>query len=383
MALGLAQRLVQEGHEADVYSESLDLRITGEEIYSISNNLWKSIEECKFIVADSGNWDNIYPKAKKYNKPIIGCNAFADQLNADSVKEYDLCSRLGISCPKSEVYSDLTGLQPLILEGSKKRYYIRYGRRTFSCTKPEWLAWAMYQLPSNKRVLLQEEVLGHDVTVIGWFNGLSWVKPFFYSTPHAERIGAVTMLAQKRETRLTDNTILPLARWLRTIDYRGPITVNLTVNEKDTYVRNIYVGLTAPCVFAMIEGLKEMPLSDFLNLLAFSIDNEVSTSLDYLVGIEVSRRTAGMRGAPILGVEEGNLSHLFFQGAYKHNDSYLISDEVDSVYTAVARGRDMEEASRRVYRTIEGVQFPDMKYLTNLSGQSSIMLNKLKSWSII
>ena len=383
IALGLAQRLSREGHAVDVYSDTVKLSSTGGEMYKISDNLWESIQECKFIVADSGNWDLVYKRAKMYNKPIIGCNEFADQLNSDSVKEYDLCSRLGISCPKSEIYNEASKLQPLILQGEAKRYYIRHKRRTFSCTKPEWLAWAMYQLPATEKVLVQEEVSGNDITVTGWFNGLNWVSPFFYSTPYYDRIGAVAMLAQKRKTRLTENTILPLDKCLKIVDYKGPVTVNLTVNDKDVFVQKIQLGFTAPCVFAMIEGLKAMPLFDFLNLLAFGLSNNVSTSLDYIVGVEVNKEDSDMHGAPIVGVAKGNLDHLFMHGAYRCNKSYMVSNEVNSVYTAVARGRDMDEASRRVYRTISEVQFPGMKYLTNLNQQTSATFNQLKSWSII
>jgi len=366
IALGLAHRLTQEGHEV-VFGKS---------------NMMRSIQECKFIIADSCS-DSVYNRAKTYNKPIIGCNPFADQLNADAIKEYDLCSRLGVEYPNSELYDDATGLQPRLLEGSAKRYYIKHKRRVFRCTKPEWLAWAMYELPPDQRVLLQEEVLGDDLSVIGWFNGLSWVEPFFFSSPYASRIGGVSMLAQKKPSRLTEKTLKPLEKWLKIVDYRGPVTANLIVNQKNVYVKSINIGLTAPCVFAMIEGLKRMPLSDFLNMLAFGSDTDVSTSLDYLVGISVSSIDADMRGAPILGVENGNLDHLFFQGAYKDGAGYAVSEDCDPVYTAVAHGRDLTEAARRVYRTIGEVQFPGMSFITNLHGQTSTTFNKLRGWSDI
>ena len=380
IALGLAHRLAIEGHDIDIFSGN-NIQAGGD-LYTISTNVLKSIQECKFIVADSCP-EIVYKKAKTYNKPIIGCNEVADQLNADAVKEYDLCSRLGVSYPNSELYDDAVGLHPKLLEGDAKRYYIKHKRRVFVCTKPEWLAWAMYQLPADQRVLLQEEVVGHDVAVVGWFNGLNWVKPFFYSSPYSDRVGGVVMLSQKKESRLTEKTIAPLDQWLKIIDYRGPVTVNLIVNKTHTFVKNFHIGLTAPCVFAMIESLKEMPLADFLNLLAFGTGKEVSTSLDYLVGIRVSSSDSDMHGAPILGVENGNLSHLFFQGAYRDNGNYLVSSEIDPVYTAVAHGRDLEEAARRVYRTVSEVQFPGMSYITNLHGQMSTTFNKLKGWSII
>ncbi|KKM08270.1 hypothetical protein LCGC14_1725540, partial [marine sediment metagenome] len=269
-ALGLAQRLVQEGHEVDVFSDTLTLVHTGSSIYEISQNLWKSVQECKFIVTDCGGWSSLYKRASTYNKPIIGCTAMTDMLNEDCVKEYQLGKRLGIKFPETTVYSDAQGLQPKVLEGTFLRYNIKIGRDLFVCTRQEWMAWAMYQLPIGEEILLQREMQGREINVIGWFNGLNWVRPFFYSTPDAKETGAVAMLAQKTNTKLTANTIEPLGKWLRAVDYKGAITAHLIVEDGTdiVYVDKFNIGLTAPCIFAMMEGLKT-PLSDFLNSLAF------------------------------------------------------------------------------------------------------------------
>lgn len=382
-ALGLAQRLVQEGHQVDVFSDTLSLAHTGKGVYDISDNLWKSVQDCKFIVTDSGNWDSLYKRAKTYNKPIIGCNAMTDMLNKDCVKEYQLGTRLGIKFPDTEIYSDAQGLQPKVLEGSFLRYNIKIDRRMFVCTRREWMAWAMYQLPIGKEILLQKEMQGREISVIGWFNGLNWIMPFFYATPNAKEIGAVAMLAQKSNTKLTAHTIEPLEKWLRTIDYKGAVTAHLIVEDKTdiAYVDRFEVGISAPCIFAMMESLKT-PISDFLNSLAFGHETKIEVSLDYLLGIEVRSKDEDMQGAPVLGLEDGNLKHIFLHGVYKDDTSYMMSGETLPVYTVVSRGQDMREASRRIYRTIEQVQFPRMEYLANLEGRSAMTFQNLKRWGV-
>lgn len=246
------------------------------------------------------------------------------------------------------------------------------------------MAWAMYQLPIGEDVLLQKEVKGQEIQVVGWFNGLNWVQPFFYATPHGKEIGAVAMLAQKRSGKLTQHTIEPLDKWLRKIDYKGSITAHLVVEDvtHKVYLDRFEIGLTAPCIFAIMEGLKK-PCADFLNSLAFSGDSDVEMSFDYLLGIEVKNRDPGMYGAPVLGLEDENLKHVFLQGVYKDETSYMMSGEAIPIYTAVARGQDLREASRRIYRTIGEVQFPRMEYLPNIVGQSMATFQNLKSWSVI
>jgi len=390
LALGLAQRLSLEGHQVEVFATDADMQYTGQGFYTISDNLWKSVQECKFIISDTGNQSQLCSKAATYNKPIIGCNKITDMINSDAIKEYDIGHRLGMEFPPSEIYDDAIGLQPLLLEGSKKHYYIKYGRKVFTCTKPEWLAWAMYNLPIDRQVLLQECAVGHDIAIIGWFNGLNWIKPFFYSTPNASKIGAVTLLSQRKSNRLTAKTIEPFGEFLKTVDYKGPVTVNLIVNKTQAYIKNIYIGLTAPCVFAVLEGLKDLPLADFLNSLAFGTSQSVNVTNDYIAGIEVQKADSDMHGAPILGINKDNLRHIFlhavftdYENAHRTHDGYMLSDEFDSVYTATAHGRDLAEVSQRVYRTISEVQFPNMKHVTNLQGQALTTFTKLRGWSII
>jgi hypothetical protein len=364
--LGLAQRLVREGHKVDVFPMDMPIAHTGDNIYKITTNLWKAVQDCKFIIADRG-WDKLYARANTYNKPIIGTHPMTDMLNMDAVKEYKLGTKLGARYPKTEIFSDFSGLQPKLLEGKYRRYYVKHERKTFVCTAPEWLAWAMYQLPVGEEVLLQEEAKGSEVSVVGWFNGLKWVGPFFYSTPTSKTSKIVAMLAANNKNELIRTTIYPFCHWLKKIDYKGPFTVNLILDGKEWFIKDVEAGLTGPSVFAMMEGIKNTGVADFMNQLAFS-SGSVDITKDYLVGIEVSNRDADMYGAPILGVDDGNMSKIFLHGAYFSDDGYMMSGETESVYTAVAHGRDLKEAMGRVYRTIDQVQFPRMYYASNLAG---------------
>lgn len=375
--LGLAQRLAREGHAVKVFPVDFPINHTGSQIYEITTNLWKSIEECKFIVADIG-WERLYKRAEMYNKPIIGVNSLTDLINKDSVKEYVLGNKLGVKYPETEVFDDHAALQPKILSGKYRRYYVKVKRKTFVCTAPEWLAWAMYQLPVGEKVLLQEEVKGNDISIIGWFNGLSWVGPFFFSTPMAKDARAVAMLAAKKKSELLRLTIYPFMYWLKKVDYKGPITVNVVIHGKDFWVKNIKIGFDGPATYAIFEGLQNLDVADFLNQIAFS-SGDFEVGADYLVGVEVCNRDSDMYGAPILGIEDGNISKIFLHGAYFAEDGYLMSGETDSIYTAVAHGRDLKEATNRVYRTIDQVQFPRMYFVNNLQGISSMAFENLKS----
>lgn len=380
--LGLAQGIVREGHEVDVFPLDMQLTHTGNEIYKVTTNLWKAIQDCNFIVADRG-WPKLYERAKNYNRPIIGSNPYTDQLNEDCVKEFRLGRKLGARYPDTEIFNDHAALQPKILSGKYRRYYVKLDRKTFVCTAPEWLAWAMYQLPVGKDCLLQSEVKGEEISIIGWHDGLKWAEHFLYANPRNDDAGAVVMLAAKKKSELIEKTIFPFHHFFKKVDYKGPVTANVVIGKKgEFYLMNINVGITTPAIYALFEGLKGIGIADFLNQTAFSSGN-IDVTFDYLMGIEVSSRDKDMYGAPILGIEEGNLDKIFLHGAYKNNEDVMMSGETNAIYTAVAHGRSLDEASRRVYRTIDKVKFPRMHYVSNLQGISSVTFNKLKAWGVL
>lgn len=377
IGLGLAHHLAQEGNSVEVYGLGKDCQ-TGELLYKKAENLWKSVKWCKFIIADSGDWPEIYDKAAMFNKPIIGCNAFGDLLNRDCIIEYQLGEKFGLSYPNTIVYEDCTEMYERILQWNQTRYRIKLDRQTFLCDYKEWMAWALLKLPLDKQVLLQEEVVGRNCTIMGWFNGVDWVRPFYVQTPDSESTGAVGVKAEKFPSKFSTNTLRPLKPWLKTIDYRGPISAKLVVNGEGVYIDRLYVGMTSPAVYAVMEAHRG-DLTGFFHSIAFSIKADEKVCWDYLISVNVRTAEPDIRDAPIIGISQGGLKHIYFHSVYKSKGSYLASGDTNNIYTVSSNGRDMDEAVGRLKRTIGEVQFPQMAYPNNIRNLLSPTFSQMKS----
>ena len=132
IGLGLAHRLAAEGNQVKVWGLKENDR-TGELLYEKADNLWKAVQWCKFIIADSSDWTHIYDKAATYNKPVIGCNAIGDLLNKDCIIEHQLIQKFGLSVPHTVVYEDSTDMYAKVIDWAKIRYKIKMDRRIFKC----------------------------------------------------------------------------------------------------------------------------------------------------------------------------------------------------------------------------------------------------------
>ncbi len=380
-ALGLAHKLSTENNKVVVYSPpECTIVNSGKGIYKLTDNLWKAVEECKFIITDGGHWPDLYNRAAIYNKPIIGSNSLTDILNKDYVKEYDLARRFDLPYPHTEIMNDSLGIFEKIMSWDKSRYFIKYDRTSFRCDYNEFAAWMMYKVPVGKSIILQQEVVGLEIDIQGWFDGLYWVEPFMLVGADSSSVGISLMI---RDTKsILSDTIKKLKPWLTAIDYHGPVTAKLIVNDSEAFVIGLFVGFTYPDIYAVCEGLKT-EIGHFLSGIAFSTGQSADITRDIITAVDVIATSNDMFGAPILGLGKENIDHVFLTSVYKDEDSYLLSGDTENVCTVAARGRSISEVSRRVSRTLETVKFPNMQYENRISNLYRNTFQKLLTWKYI
>ena len=380
-ALGLAHKLAIENNRVVVYSpQSSNIVNSGKGLYKLTDNLWKAVEECKFIITDGGNWSDVYNRAAIYNKPIIGSNIHTDILNNDYVKEYDLARRFKLPYPETEIMEDSLGIFEKIMSWDKSRYFIKYDRTSFRCEYNEFAAWMMYKVPVGKAIILQQEVTGLKIDVQGWFDGMYWVEPFMLVGADSSSVG-VSLMVRDNKSILAE-TFKKLKPWLTSIDYHGPVTAKLIVNQDEAFVIGLFVGFTYPDIYAVCEGLK-IEIGYFLNGIAFSSGQSVDITRDIITAVDVVATSNDMFGAPILGLGKENIDHVFLNSVYKDEDSYLISGDTPNIYTVAARGRSISEVSQRVSRTLKTVKFPNMRYEDRISNLYRNTFQKLNNWKYI
>jgi hypothetical protein len=376
--VGLASRLTLEGHSVKLYTTSNKLVSN---LFTVTRTPYEAIKECKFIVADSMGYGDLYKWAKNFNKPIIGCSPLTDAMNVDCYREYQIANKLGVKLPPTEILADVGEMFDKVLSWNPARTFVRYDRELITCDHREWLAWAMTQLPLDKRILLQTPTYGEEVSVTGWFDGIRWAKPFILKTNHEKNIRASMLLALREGNKIIE-TIEPFGQFLKAVDYHGPFTVNSNASRNAIEVVSTHTGFEFPSMYAFFEGLKE-PIGEFLHKIAFSVCDKHDITSDYMSSVVFSTNYKRAKDIPIIGIDEGNLKHLFLGGVNKREDDYIIDPFIDWIYTITAHGRDPQESFGRIYHTGDIVKIPEPNFMTNVSSMYKPWLTKLKSLELI
>lgn len=378
--LGLAHRLAQEGHEIQVYSTKVRLE-KHKGIFEISENLWKSIKDVRFVIADEPGWPRLQKKLNEYNRPIIGSNEILELANVDIVKQFDLFHKTGIPTPITKVFDDAGDIYTGMLDWTAPRTIIRYGEKTIFCDYKEWLSWGVNKVPLGQKILFQEMVQGVDILITGWFDGLQWMNSFSVSPDlQTENYAMVSPIDQ--DSMLVQETIVKLTPILKKLDYHGPVHLQMVVNKSSIFVQNLLIGFVYPLAYATLEFIRR-PLGEFLAGVAFSNPLDPNPTKDFVGVVQGKCVGDGLEGAPILGVNPERLKHLVFHNVAKENGDYTIALSNSSIFTATAHGPTISDTASRVYQTAENIRFPEKHYDSTLSGVVTSTFSKLKQWKYL
>lgn len=369
--LGLAARLSEEGHSVKLFSEA-----GANGFVERVRHPFEAIKDCRFIVADGPVSAQVWGWAKQFNKPIIGTHPIAEQMNADVYKEWQIASKLGVCLPETEIVDDLSMMYDKVLNWNNARTTIRYDRVAISVDHQRWLAWAMSQMPLNKKILLQRPVWGEEVHITGWFDGLKWARPFILKTPNEDRMGGSSLLGLfKREW--VDKLIAPWEVFLRQIEYRGPFRVKAFASRAKVEHCEAHFGFEFPSIYAFLEGLKD-GCGDFLNKIAFGVCTEIPFTTDYASCVVVGTALEAPKGAPVVGLDEGNRKHVYFGSVDVLEEEILVSANPQWIYAVAARGRNLEESFGRLYFTKDRVRIPEAHVMTGLGPLHQQWFNRVR-----
>lgn len=375
---GVANRLVDEGHSVKVFFTGKLPEGFGK--FEKVTHPHNAIKSCKFIISDGISNQQVYEWARQYNRPIIGAGQMTYMMNNDCYREYTVGQKLGVSLPTTEIIDDVSVMYSKVLDWNPARTLVRFDREVISCDHQEWLAWSMTQLPLNKKILLQTPEFGEYVTVMGWFDGLKWAKPFVLKTEDEDGLMSSLMRGISDREWLS-KTIEPWGAFLKAIDYHGPFSVRCLASKKGVVVMSTYAGFQFPSLYAYIEGLME-PFGEFLNKIALGVCDSHQFTKDYSSAMFVRSSMKEPVGVPILGLDEGNQKHTFYGGIVFRETEKVIGPG-PWVYAVSAHGREPEESFGRMAFTSKIVKIPDPQYTTGMSSVYKPWLSKLGSLELI
>lgn len=379
-ALGFAHRLTQEQHDVHVYSSGPNL----EQHIGLFTNVHSPVEamkDCKFVLAESGKWPKLQERLKFYNRSVIGISPITELVNDDLVKQYELLTRFDIPTPRSKLFNDLGEVVEGAIEWDAKRTVIRYNKIEMRCDYRDWLAWSLSRIPVGQRVLFQENNIGFEYYLSGWFNGLKWIDLFSISP--RENVNSLTSMSHLLPSTnpLVTGTIAKLEPFLRSTEYHGPVNLTLSIQAGKVSVTSATFGFVFPLNYAIFD-LIENSIGEFLNAIAFSVDIEPKRTKDYVAVVQAICTEDTLLGAPILGVNDERLKHLVFHNVSQDESDFRLA-KGRCIFTAFAHGPTPAECADRVYRTTEAVKFPDKHYDTTMLRSVQPSFAKLHEWKYL
>ena len=321
-SLGLAKRLENEGNTVFVFLK--DKGRAGRGIVERVDSWRNYLPDVDFVVCGTPGFSQYEDVFKKFGKPFIGG------------------SRLG----------------DLLIKGKKE----------------DFLAHCDVAKCSN---------FEQKVTLHGFFNGRDWVKPLLVSIldtclfpgdlgPEVGCMGCTLKLV-KQWPSFTEK----IGEGLRKLGIKDMISIPF--NDK-LEVLGVGCGFIYDVMDAICEGIREN-VSDLLFKLANGVSEGFAMTSDYVV---VTRLTvppfpysaeADLPGVEIYGLDENNIKHISFCDVYKEGDKYFACLGKGNTLKAAARGRDLREARRRVYRTLSNIALLNKQYRIDVGDRASEVLS--------
>lgn len=229
-------------------------------------------------------------------------------------------------------------------------------------------------------------IVGTGAVVSAWFNGQKFISKslvFNYDKMLTGDIGVNVASAgyvayfDVEKSRLVNEILTPLEKFLRKANHRGCFSVSVVVDDGGkVYVKDIVANTNSPYTQAVYENTRQSR-SDIL----LDVFNESSAPVPFLdpyvcgVMVSVYPYPYAKPDVPmqIAGLNQFNQKHMWsidLTGELSGNVGYV-----------TARGQSVQEAQRRVYRTISNLTIPNVQYRTDIGkdvGEKMFNLRKHK-----
>lgn len=398
--LGIAFRLIQEGHAVRLFIQDAQYKWAGRGLVDRVDSWRPSLPWADFVIGDMVGFGKYESVMRGMGKPFLGVSEIADKIELDRSAGTDLFKKAGISTPPTMEFSSPTDAEDVLAMWKDPGYVLKPDgnietSKTYVCRDKDTFEYALSTYKASQQLVVQEIVEGVEVSTEGWFNGRDWITPFNHTFeekrfleggrgPQTGCQGNVVLTAGR--DRLVEETLLRLTPFLRDVSYKGPFDVNCIVTEHEAFALEVTPRFGYDAIEAVIEGLRE-PLLDVLFETAAGIKKTIALSDDVLIAVRVSvppwphaEPEAADRGRPVLGVTKEAMKHLFPTDIFQEDDRWLYAAGDGVVYKATARGRDVKEARRRVYRTVDSIDILDKQYRTDIGQRVPSDVARLIKW---
>ncbi len=406
--LGIAQKLVEEGHDVKVWTKERGFEWP---LMGIVDHVsgWRRIaaEWADFIFADMVGFGHHAVTLDRFGKPHLGFNQVGDMLELDRHRQMELLRRAGVRLPEThELDGPSAGADILSLWTSRTPGFVIKPSgnldtgKTFVCETKEVFEWALEQFAADQELVVQRIVEGIEISTEGWFTGSGWIPQLFNHTfeekklfegdlgPNTGCMGNVVIQAPNIRKNKLVMELKKLTPALAAAKYKGPVDLNCIVNEEGLNALEITARFGYDAIEAL-HSMMERPLLGFFLNLAAGEAGEMTLKKGHLalaVRVTIPPYPNGDaekddRGLPITGLPK-NLEGIYLTDVYR--DGKLLKwAATDGVLLKVAASSKTIDGARRiVYDQVRRIKTLDLQYRRDIGDRVPKALKQLKKWRV-
>lgn len=399
--LGIAFKLAEEKNEVKMYIKEKQYKQAGVGIIERVASWRPHVVWADLVICDMVGFGKYEQTLRHMGKVVFSCSKLADLAELDRKKGMELFEKFEIDTPETYSFSSPKEAESIVDLWEEPGFVIKPSgnlstAKTYVCRHPDIYKWALSTLDKGTELIVQKIVTGIEVSTEGWFNGRDWISPFnhtfeekrFLEGNKGSNTGCMgNVVVTTTGDKLTNATVVKFAPFLKRIGYRGPLDINTIIENDRIYALEITARLGYDAIEALMEGLKE-PVTDLFFETAVGVKKKMNITNDYMIAVRLSvppwphgepaNESVGM---PIIGINEFNLKHLYLTDAYRNEgEDYLYAGGDGAVLKVTARGRDIQEARNRVYRTIDNLTIQDVQYRSDIGLRAIKDIKQLKDW---
>lgn len=410
-SIGVAMKLVDEGHSVAMLIKDEVYRDAGvgEGIIPLGPAPTTDTilaEKPDLVVFDMVGFGELADAIRGVNVPVFGGSMWADAIELNRSYAMAVMIAADIDVPRSKSFQGENCVEDAmtwVRTHPETRWVIKpSGNLDTSLTyvsKSQEDCLAMLEHIRDRgywpsEIVLQEFVDGVEVSTEGWFNGKEFIS--FNSTFEEKKfmegnLGPNTgcqgnvVLRHAGLPPIVKEGIAKMEKILRASSYRGPLDLNTIATEKKLYGLEFTARFGYDAIQALLEGYRGS-VGGLLHGIATGTLNAMSIVQQWLIGVRVTvppyphgdhERPLNV---PVIGINDTNAKHVWPTGLKATGGKVIGTAPDGNLFTVTAWGKTLDEAKRRVYRTIENITVPNAQYRRDIGDRVRGDLRKLKEW---
>jgi phosphoribosylamine-glycine ligase len=174
--------------------------------------------------------------------------------------------------------------------------------------------------------------------------------------------------------------IRPLEPVLRKVNHRGPFHIHLSIEGQKSAVKGISAAFSHPLSLLLFENTTRTTSDSLLRLLDPSA-KPIRPLEDWAAGVLISvppyPYQAHVDDIPLRGIQPSNLKHLWLVDVKRMDQQWHCAGSHGKLGYVTSRGKTLQEAVRRVYRTIYNLEVRDLQFRNDIGKDIHGLLRRL------